>query len=113
MTDNVAEFSASALSLDKRLVLILEFLRLTRRRDLFDRPRHLFLQQFIVKGFVDKVESAQQKCFMRRRFICKSRHHDHFDIRLQLARSAQEFNATHIRHFHIRDNYVSGLLTQQ
>ena len=45
-------------------------------------------------------------------FVGERRHHDHFDVGLQVARRAQQIDAAHVRHLHVGNDHVGGLFPE-
>ena len=111
LADDVAELTSRTLSLDERIVLDLQRLLLFDDRNLLQRARHFLFQKFVVEWLMNKVERAEQKRFVSSLLVGECRHHDDFDVGMKFARGAQQFDAPHVGHLHVRDNYVSGLLT--
>src|ERR1041385_6166627 len=61
---------------------------------------------------MNKIESTQEKGFVGSCFIRERSHHDHFDVRIEFACPAPQVDPAHVRHLDVRDDYVSGLLTE-
>ena len=57
--------------------------------------------------------SPLQERFVSGALVGEGSHHDDFNTRLQLTRGAQEFDAAHVQHLHVRDHDVSRLLPER